>query len=241
MILGADGAKLSKRHGAVSVLQYRDEGFLPEAVLNYLVRLGWSHGDQEVFSIAEMIRLFDISDVHKSASAFDGEKLTWLNQQHLKSSSPEPLAERLNWHLARLGVAVAENDERLPLIVLAQRERVKTLKEMAVNSVFFFLAPSAYDDKAVRKHVSADIRALLPEFISRLEGLEDWSAEGIHALLTGYAAEKGYTLGKLAQPIRLAVCGGIVSPPVDATLAILGKRATLERVSTAAARWAEAG
>src|SRR5271156_3216957 len=150
MILGADGTKLSKRHGAVSVLQYRDEGYLPEALLNYLVRLGWSHGDQEIFSIEEMIRLFDIADVNKSASAFNTEKLTWLNQQHMMRSPATRLIEPLRWQLQRLGVATAD-DAQLEQIVVAQRERAKTLKEMAENSVFFFRAPQDYDDKAVRK------------------------------------------------------------------------------------------
>src|SRR5258708_1582775 len=140
MILGSDGAKLSKRHGAVSVLQYRDEGFLPEALLNYLVRLGWSHGDQEIFSIEEMVRLFDIADVNKSASAFNGEKLRWLNQQHMMHAPAVRLVAPLRWHLQRAGVT-ASDDAQLEKIVLVQRERAKTLKDMADNSVFFFRAP----------------------------------------------------------------------------------------------------
>jgi glutamyl-tRNA synthetase len=236
MILGPDGAKLSKRHGAVSVLQYRDEGFLPEAVLNYLVRLGWSHGDQEIFSIEEMIRLFDITDVNKSASAFNVEKLTWLNQQHMMRAPPSRIVPVLRWHLDREGVQAAD-EAQLEQIVLAQRERTKTVREMAVNSVFFFRAPAAYDEKAVRKHVTADVLALLGEAYHELGRLTDWSAPAIHALISGFAAAKGVSLGKLAQPIRLAVCGGTVSPPIDATLAILGKTAALARLAKAAAVW----
>jgi glutamyl-tRNA synthetase len=236
MILGPDGAKLSKRHGAVSVLQYRDEGFLPEAVLNYLVRLGWSHGDQEIFSIEEMIRLFDITDVNKSASAFNVEKLTWLNQQHMMRAPPSRIVPVLRWHLDREGVQAAD-EAQLEQIVLAQRERAKTVREMAVNSVFFFRAPAAYDEKAVRKHVTADVLALLGEAYHELGRLTDWSAPAIHALISGFAAAKGVSLGKLAQPIRLAVCGGTVSPPIDATLAILGKTAALARLAKAAAVW----
>src|SRR5208337_4685810 len=134
MILGSDGAKLSKRHGAVSVLQYRDEGFLPEALLNYLVRLGWSYGDQEIFSIEEMIRLFDITDVNKSASAFNFEKLAWLNQQHMMHAPLPRMATFLRWQLEREGVT-ADDEARLEQIVLVQRERAKTIKEMAVNSL----------------------------------------------------------------------------------------------------------
>ncbi len=236
MILGSDGAKLSKRHGAVSVLQYRDEGFLPEAVLNYLVRLGWSHGDQEIFSIEEMIRLFDIADVNKSASAFNPEKLEWLNQQHMMRAPAARMIAPLRWHLDREGVQ-PRDDAQLEQIVLVQRERAKTLKEMALNSLFFFRAPSAYEEKAVRKHVTPEVVALLGEVSNELGTLENWSAQGIHELISGFAAAKGISLGKLAQPIRLAVCGGPVSPPIDATLAILGKEESLSRVRKAIAHW----
>ena len=237
MILGADGAKLSKRHGAVSVLQYRDEGYLPEALLNYLVRLGWSHGDQEIFTVEEMIRLFDIADVNKSASAFNGEKLAWLNQQHLMHAPLARLIVPLRWHLEREGIET-DDEAKLEHIVLAQRERAKTLKEMAANSVFFFKAPAAYDEKAVRKHITPEVLPLLNEIIGALEVQEPFSATAIHALISEVAASKGVSLGKLAQPIRLAVCGGTISPPIDATLEILGRAETLGRLRTAAARWA---
>jgi glutamyl-tRNA synthetase len=236
MILGADGAKLSKRHGAVSVLQYRDDGFLPEAVLNYLARLGWSHGDQEIFTIEEMIRLFDIADVNKSASAFNFEKLAWLNQQHMMHVPAVRIVPVLRWHLEREGVQAAD-EAQLEQIVLSQRERAKTVREMALNSAFFFRAPVAYDEKAVRKHVTGDVRPLLAEAVAALGGLDNWSAAAIHDLISGLAAAKGIALGKLAQPIRLAVCGGTVSPPIDATLAILGKAEALSRLARAQAVW----
>jgi glutamyl-tRNA synthetase len=236
MILGSDGAKLSKRHGAVSVLEYRDQGFLPEAVLNYLVRLGWSHGDQEFFSIEEMVNLFDIRDVNKSASAFDGEKLAWLNQQHMMRAPASRIAPVLRWHLERQGVQAAD-EAQLEQIVLAQRERAKTLLEMAINSVFFFRAPAAYDEKAVRKHVTAEVPGLLSEAARALGEVDDWTAAAIHEVISGVAAAKGVGLGKLAQPIRLAVCGGTVSPPIDATLAILGKSEALSRLARAQALW----
>lgn len=236
MILGSDGAKLSKRHGAVSVLQYRDAGFLPEAVLNYLVRLGWSHGDQEIFSIEEMIQLFDLVDVNKSASAFDGEKLLWLNQQHMMRAQPATLVESLRWHLQREGVA-ANDDSQLAQIVVAQRERVKTLKEMALNSLFFFRPPEAYDEKALRKHVTPQIMAALAEMRVEFERLEQWNTPAVHEVINSLATAKGVALGKLAQPLRLAVCGGVVSPPIDATLAILGRQETLARLARAHALW----
>ena len=147
MILGADGTKLSKRHGAVSVLQYRDDGYLPEALLNYLVRLGWSHGDQEIFSIEEMIRLFDIADVNKAASAFNAEKLAWLNQQHMMQAPLSRLVWPLRWHLDREGIS-AGDDVQLEAIAAVQRERAKTMKEMALNSLFFFRAPAGLRRKS---------------------------------------------------------------------------------------------
>ena len=236
MILGPDGAKLSKRHGAVSVLQYRDDGFLPEAVLNYLVRLGWSHGDQEIFSVEEMIRLFDIADVNKSASAFNFEKLAWLNQQHMMHAPVSRMVSYLRWHLQREDVR-AEDDTQLAQIVLALRERSKTLKEMAANSLFFFKAPLVYDEKAVHKHVTPDVLNVLTELSTAMDRLEVWSAPAIHALIGALAAEKRLSLGKLAQPVRLAVCGGTVSPPIDATLEILGREESLARLDKAMAFW----
>jgi glutamyl-tRNA synthetase len=236
MILGPDGAKLSKRHGAVSVLQYRDEGYLPEAVLNYLVRLGWSHGDQEIFSIEEMTRLFDITDVNKSASAFNVGKLEWLNQQHLMHAPPARIAPTLRWQLERDGIT-ASNESTLEQIVVSQRERAKTLREMAMSSAFFFRAPHTYDEKAVRKHVTADIKPLIAELAARLAELGDWSASAIHEAISSFAAAREMSLGRIAQPLRLAACGGTVSPPIDQTLAILGKQEALARVHKALEVW----
>jgi glutamyl-tRNA synthetase len=236
MILGSDGTKLSKRHGAVSVLQYREDGYLPEALLNYLVRLGWSHGDQEVFTMQQIVELFDIKDVNKSASAFNGEKLAWLNQQHIMHADPARIVAPLRWHLARAGVST-HSDEHLAQIVLAQRERAKTIKEMAANSVFFFKAPEAYDEKAVRKHVTPEVPAVLAELCAGFEILPDWSAAAIQAMVNETAAKRGFSLGKLAQPIRLAVTGGTVSPPIDATLAILGRDESLLRIARAHGHW----
>jgi glutamyl-tRNA synthetase len=236
MILGADGAKLSKRHGAVSVLQYRDDGFLPEAVLNYLARLGWSHGDQEIFTIEEMIRLFDIADVNKSASAFNFEKLAWLNQQHMMRVPAARIVPVLRWHLDREGIQ-AGNDAQLEQIIVVQRERAKTLREMALNSVFFFRAPTTYDEKAVRKHVTPEALTLLSDALQELAQLQDWSATAIHQLISNFSAARGISLGKLAQPMRLAVCGGTVSPPIDATLAILGKLESQSRLARALVVW----
>jgi len=232
MILGPDGAKLSKRHGAVSVLQYREEGFLSEALLNYLVRLGWSHGDQEVFTLAEMARLFDIRDVNKSASAFNPEKLLWLNQQHMMRAPLHDLAVQLQWHLERVGVQTSDL-EQLEGIVAAQRERAKTLKEMAQASLYFFREFEQYDEKAARKNLTAESRPLLLAVRERLAGLTPWSAEGVHAALEAVCAEAAVGLGKVAQPLRVAISGGAVSPPIDATVALLGRELTLSRIDRA--------
>jgi glutamyl-tRNA synthetase len=236
MILGADGAKLSKRHGAVSVLQYRDEGFLPEAVLNYLARLGWSHGDQEIFSLEELKSLFDIAGVNKSASAFDVAKLSWLNQQHMMRAAPARVAAALRWHLDREGIQ-AGDEAQLEQIVLSLRERTKTVREMAQNSLFFFRAPKSYDEKAVKKNITSEVPALLAEAAAALEATPQWSAPAIHEVISALAAAKGIPLGKLAQPLRIAVCGTTVSPPIDATLMILGKAETLARLARALASW----
>jgi glutamyl-tRNA synthetase len=198
--------------------------------------LGWSHGDQEIFSIDEMVHLFDIIDVNKSASAFNFEKLAWLNQQHLMHAPVQRVASLLRWHLEQDGIR-ADDEAQLEAIVLTQRERAKTLKEMAANSLFFFRAPGSYDAKAVAKHITADIPALLGELSQVFAALPNWSAPSIHEQLTAFAAAKGLPLGKLAQPIRLAICGGTVSPPIDASLDILGRSESLARLARALTIW----
>jgi glutamyl-tRNA synthetase len=232
MILGPDGAKLSKRHGAVSVLEYREEGYLPEALLNYLVRLGWSHGDQEIFTLAEMEQLFDIKDVNKSASAFNPDKLQWLNQQHMMRASLHDLAVQLQWQLGRLGIDT-QDLEQLEGIVAAQRERSKTLREMAQASLFFFRDFERFDEKAARKNLTLEAQPGLAAIRAELEKLTPWNAANIHAALEAVCARLGVGLGKVAQPLRVAVSGGAVSPPIDATVALLGRDKTLARIDRA--------
>jgi len=233
MILGADGTKLSKRHGAVSVLEYQKEGYLPEALLNYLVRLGWSDGDRELFTIAEMIAVFDVAAINKSASAFNPEKLMWLNQQHMVRAEPKRLAGLLAEQLRALGIEPGGCD--LEAIALAQRERAKTMREMALNSRFFFCAPEQYEAAAASKFLTATSAPLLGAARARLEGLSEWSAAEIQHCLNEFAASLGLGLGKVAQPLRVAVSGGSVSPPIDQTLAILGRAAVLARIAAAEA------
>jgi len=232
MILGPDGAKLSKRHGAVSVLQYRDEGYLPEGLLNYLGRLGWSHGDQEIFTLAEMTQYFDIADVNKSASALNQDKLLWTNQQHILRATPERLASYLEPQLTALGLPGAD-PARVVAVARAQQERARTLLEMARNSEFFFRDAVVFDDKAVRKHLGVDSLPALTGVRARLAGLAAWQATAIHETIAAQAAEQGIALGKVAQPVRVAVAGGPVSPPIDITLEILGPVVTLDRLDAA--------
>jgi glutamyl-tRNA synthetase len=232
MILGPDGAKLSKRHGAVSVLQYEEEGYLPDALLNYLVRLGWSHGDQEIFSREEMVAAFDIHDVNKAASAFNPEKLLWLNQQHMMRTQPAALVPHLQFQLARLGLH-SDNQELLEGVIVSQRERAKTMKEMAQNSRFFFTESVELDPKAVAKHLNAAALPVLQKVRDRLAALSEWSATAVHTALNDLATELQTGLGKVAQPVRVAVAGSPVSPPIDATLGLLGRERTLARIDIA--------
>jgi glutamyl-tRNA synthetase len=231
MILGDDGARLSKRHGAVSVMSYRDEGYLPEALLNYLVRLGWSHGDQEIFSVAEMIELFDIENVNKAASSFNTDKLLWLNQQYIKESTAEHIATHLQWHMEQLNVDTSQGPALTKVIAL-QQERAKTLVEMAQNSVFFYQEPDGYDEKAANKHLLKSLE-ILKEMHQRLSALPEWLAEPIHAQIKSCSVDRELGMGKIAQPIRVAITGNTVSPSIDITLELLGKTRTLSALEKA--------
>jgi len=234
MILGPDGAKLSKRHGAVSVLQYQQEGYLPAALLNYLVRLGWSHGDQEVFTLDEMIQLFDIKDVNKSASAFNPEKLLWLNQQHIMKAEVSVLAAGLREQLALLGV---DSDDQAMLEGVANilRERARTFKEMAQTGLYFFRDFDGYEEKAAKKNLTVDALPILAALESKLAALNEWTAPAIHDVITAISTQFNVGMGKVAQPLRVAACGSGVSPPIDATVALIGKARTLARLQRAQA------
>jgi glutamyl-tRNA synthetase len=234
MILGSDGARLSKRHGAVSVMQYRADGYMPEALLNYLVRLGWSHGDQELFSVDEMVALFELEKVNVSASTFNTEKLLWLNHQYLMTLPPSRVAVELRWHFEQRGVDVA-NGPALEGVVLAQRERCKTLVEMANDSLYFYQDVTGYDEKAVKKHFKADTVAVLQLLAQHFSALDSWTAEPLHQVIEDTASQLQLGMGKVAQPLRVAVCGGAVSPAIDATLALLGQAKTLQRIQQAIA------
>lgn len=229
MILGDDGARLSKRHGAVSVMQYRDDGFLPEALLNYLVRLGWSHGDKELFTQAEMIELFDIKDVNRTASTFNTEKLLWINQQYIINSDPERLVEPLSEQLVAQGCDVDKGPSIIEL-VKTQQERAKTLKEMAEKSLMFYNNYEAFDEKAAKKNLKAASLEPLEMMLATFEALDDWSKEKLHEVIIKTAETLDLKLGKVAQPLRVALSGTSVSPALDATLFLLGKETCIKNI-----------
>lgn len=232
MILGADGQRLSKRHGAVGVMQFRDDGYLPDALLNYLVRLGWSHGDQEIFSRDEMTALFDLPAVNKAASAFDFEKLQWLNQHYIKSTPAPALVGPVKDQLSALGIECPD-DFDLTAVITAQHERAKTLTEMAHNSVYFFQDFDEYEPKAAHKNLKPNALEGLIAVRERLAAIEQWSAARLHDEVVATAEAADVKLGKIAQPLRVAVSGRGFSPPIDVTLEILGKQRTLDRLDRA--------
>ncbi len=238
MILGDDGTRLSKRHGAVSVMQYREDGFLPEALLNYLVRLGWSHGDQEIFSIDEMIELFEIDAVNKAASSFNTEKLLWLNQHYIKEDDPKRVAHLLSYHMGVLDIDPTEGPD-LVEVAEAQRERAKTLVEMAEISAFCYRDFDAYDEKAAKKHLRPAAQEPLERMREALQALEEWSEAALHEQVEKVSEALEVKMGKVAQPLRVALVGRAASPGIDVTLKLVGKEATLRRIDRALAYIAE--
>ncbi|MFU2078852.1 glutamate--tRNA ligase [Avibacterium endocarditidis] len=232
MILGDDGQKLSKRHGAVSVMQYRDDGFLPEALLNYLVRLGWGHGDQEIFSVEEMIKLFELTQVSKSASAFNTEKLLWLNHHYIRELPPEYVAKHLAWHYQHQGIDTS-NGPALSEIVIMLGERCKTLKEMAAASRYFFEDFDHFDESAVKKHFKSGAAEVLEKVKEKLTALSQWTAEPIHQAIEQTAEELGVGMGKVGMPLRVAVTGAGQSPSMDVTLVGIGRDRSLARIQKA--------
>ncbi|QSX76944.1 glutamate--tRNA ligase [Agrilutibacter solisilvae] len=234
MILNEEGEKLSKRSGAADVMQYRETGYLPHALLNYLARLGWSHGDQEIFSVEEMTRLFDLKDVNSKASRLDAAKLGWLNQQYLKSDDPAKVGEHLAWHLRELGYDLARGPAPAD-IVIALRDRVQTLRDMAERSAVWFHPLSQYDDAAVAKHLTEAARAPLADAAQRLAALSSWTAESVGAALHDTAAAVGVGMGKVAQPLRVAITGTQVSPDISHTVYLAGQDEAVARIRAALA------
>ncbi|MFK8053392.1 MAG: glutamate--tRNA ligase [Woeseiaceae bacterium] len=232
MILGADGGRLSKRHGAVNVLDYRSSGYLPEALLNYLVRLGWSHGDQELFSMQEMIELFDIGDVNTSASTFNPEKLEWVNQQYIMNEPASSLAPVLNEHLKTLDLDAANGPE-LEAVVDAFRERAVTMAAMAEDCGYLFIDAVSVDPGAAKKQLRPVILEPFRALRTALAELTDWQPQALADVVAGVAEAHGINMGKLGQPTRVAVTGRAASPGLDVTLFLVGRDRTLLRCDEA--------
>ena len=232
MILGEDGQKLSKRHGAASVTDYREQGYLPEALINYLVRLGWSHGDQEIFTLDEMTSLFDIADINNSASALNMGKLQWLNQHYMKTLDPAYVARHLSYQLGKLDIDPSSGPDLLE-VVLAYRERAKTLEEMAAQVAYLYRDFEEYDADAAKKHLRPVALEPLAKVRETLAALGDWQPEQLHAAVEQTAAALELKMGKLAQPLRVAVVGAAASPGIDVTLQLVGREACLRRIDKA--------
>ncbi|MGR3913213.1 MAG: glutamate--tRNA ligase [Gammaproteobacteria bacterium] len=232
MILGGDGRRLSKRHGAADVLDYRARGFLPEALLNYLARLGWAHGDREIFSRDELVKLFDISDINQAAAGFDEAKLLWVNRHYLRAASPARLAAELGERLAARGIDSARGPA-LTEAAEALRERAQTLEEMADKAAYWYADFAEYDAAAAKKHLRPAAAELLAAMRDELARIGDWDEAAIAAAFARVAETKQVKLGQLAQPARVAVSGGAATPPIDLTLKLAGKPRTLERLENA--------
>ncbi|OIQ25513.1 MAG: glutamate--tRNA ligase [Vibrio sp. MedPE-SWchi] len=233
MILGDDGAKLSKRHGAVSVMQYRDEGYLPNALNNYLVRLGWSHGDQEIFSQEEMINLFALDAISKSASAFNTEKLLWLNNHYIKTSEPEYVAEYLQWHLDEQKIDIS-NGPAITEVIKLVGERCNTLIELAEQSRYFYEDFSEFEAGAAKKHLRGVAKGPLELALAKAEALEDFTTANIKdGVIAAVCEELEIGMGKIGMPLRVAVTGGGQSPSVDAVMELVGKERVIARIKMA--------
>jgi glutamyl-tRNA synthetase len=232
MILGDDGKRLSKRHGAVSVLQFKEMGFLPHALLNYLVRLGWSHGDQEIFSVKEMIAHFDLEHVSRGVSSFNYDKLYWLNQHYQKSDPPANVAKELAWHFTQQGID-AEKGPVLVELVKVQAERCKTLAEMAEKSRYFYQDTIEYDEDAVKKHLRPVVLEPLTALYERLGQIDEWQHDVLQQCINDVSAQFNINMGKIAQPLRVAVTGSSMSPSIDMTLTLIGKKRVLQRLEKA--------
>lgn len=231
MILGNDGKKLSKRHGAVNVLEFKKQGVLPEALLNYIVRLGWAHGDQEIFSLDEMIQLFDIQAVNKSSAAFNYEKLYWLNQHYQKSLPPEQVIPQLAWLFKEEGIDYHQGPS-LETLLAVQGERCKTLHEIIEKSRFFYTQVdiNAIDAATREKLLKPEFFPVLEAIKNQLSALASWEAPAIHEIISQAVAESGLPFGKIGPAIRLVLTGGTVSPSLDVTMVLLDKERTIERL-----------
>jgi len=232
MILGDDGKRLSKRHGAVGVMEYFAAGYLPEALLNYLVRLGWSHGDQEIFTLQEMIDNFAFDGLNKSASSFNTDKLNWVNQQYLVSSPLDSIVQLVRQRLDLLELEYDDSFEFATVVDL-YRQRVSTINELVDSILYCFQDFDAYDAKAAQKVLKAGALEPLQRSLELLAELDSWNAASIHAVVEKVTVELEVGMGKVGQPLRVAVTGGSFSPPIDQTVELLGKERSIDRIQRA--------
>ena len=232
MILGDDGKRLSKRHGAVSVMQYRDAGFFPQALLNYLLRLGWSYEDQEIFSRDEMIRLFRLEDVNGAPSTFNTQKLIWVNEQYMKTLPATEIATHLAWHLEQSKLDIS-NGPAITDVIDAHRDRAKTLQELVASIRYYYEDVTEYDPKAVKKHFKTATPDILQHLLHKFESLDNWQPDEIHGVIQATCEELELGMGKVGPALRLAVTGSAMSPSLEITLALIGKERTLERLRKA--------
>ena len=238
LILTQSGRKVSKREDALSVLDYRDQGYLPEAVLNFLVRLGWSHGDQEIFTISEMIELFDVASIHRSPASLDDKKLEWINHQHMMTGDSSHILTLAEQIFLERGIDVHIAGPNLADVFEVQKTRSKTLVEFVDKSIYFYQELDGYDEAAAAKHLSSKSAELLEHLIQRLSELENWDKEAIHGVFKNIVASREISFGALAQPVRVALTGGTVSPGIDVTVELMGRDRTIQRLEQAIA-WIE--
>ena len=232
MVLGSDKSRLSKRHGAMSVGEYKKMGFLPDAMINYLVRLGWSHGDQEFFERDDLIEKFDLEHLGRSASMFDTDKLLALNSKHIQSKSPEELADPLLFHLKDLGIN-AKNDAFTQGVIQTLQSRSKTLVEMAQGAVFYYQDDVKFDEKAANKFLKPEIVTILEKSADYIEDLKIYTQEELENVFKKIMEETDLKFGKIAQPLRVAITGSTVSPGIFEMLLALGKEKTILRIKSA--------
>ncbi len=238
LILAEDGQRLSKRHGAVSVLEYRDMGILPSALLNYLVRLGWSHGDQEIFDVDEMIELFDIDKINKAPATFDWNKLLWMNQQYIQAMDPDLLAREISKRLNQRGIGLSDGP-RMSEVIEVVRKRTQTLEEMTDSILYLYADFDQYDPQSVDKHINSATSGILLLVKTELKALEDWNSDEIGRTVKSFAAQQGIRFPEVAQPLRIAVSGSAATPSIDQTLWLVGKDRSLRRIEKAIRRFSK--
>jgi glutamyl-tRNA synthetase len=235
LTLGQDRARLSKRHGATAVMSYKEMGYLPQALINFIVRLGWSYGDEEIFSMDELIEKFSLENVGKAAGVFNPDKLDWLNSHYIKQETNQKLAEQLLPFLKKRNIRVDDKDYYLVRVIGGFKERAKTLDEMAEKASFYFYDTIDYEPKAAKKFLTAEMAPVFLDVIAGLEKAGDVDEKAVQTIFNQIADKYSLSLGQLAQPHRVALTGGTASPGIYEVIANLGKERVLKRLRDAVA------